>query len=316
VHAATAGKVRYLDGWTNGFMAVVAAPLLLWGAASTFQLTNACFHNPWISWIPAASTSGVILVTSRLRERTGLDAHIKRLASYLIAVAMTIEISVSGIQHVLPSTLNPPALVLFFMGCVPTGMGGFTYKLWRMAAAAEREANAAAEQARIEASEQAQAAIVAAQAQAEAERARLAAEREKVALWEDAQARQRSANLAAQREAAQLAAQQTEAQLRLAEAQARVANAVNAAPAPAPKTTKANPKKPLHAVDTDALGRVAKPSPKRDAALRYLIEQAKAGRLDEVTAAEVDKHIEANSYARRYLAEWKRDVLAHLREVA
>jgi Na+-transporting methylmalonyl-CoA/oxaloacetate decarboxylase gamma subunit len=296
-------------------MAIVAAPLLLWGAASTFQLTNACFHNPWISWIPAASTSGVILVTSRLRERTGLDAHIKRLASYLIAVAMTIEISVSGIQHVLPSTLNPPALVLFFMGCVPTGMGGFTYKLWRMAAAAEREANAAAEQARIEASEQAQAAIVAAQAQAQAEQARLAAEREKAALWEDAQARQRSANLDAERQRAQLAQQIAEAEQVAAEARARVSAALDSAPE-APKTTKANPKKPLRAVATDALGRVAKPSPKRDAALRYLIEQAKAGRLDEVTAAEVDKHIEANSYARRYLAEWKRDVLAHLREVA
>jgi Na+-transporting methylmalonyl-CoA/oxaloacetate decarboxylase gamma subunit len=297
-------------------MAIVAAPLLLWGAASTFQLTNACFHNPWIAWIPAVSTSGVVLVTSRLRDRPGLDAHIRKLAGYLIAVAMLIEISVSGIQHVLPATLNPPLMVLFFMGCVPTGMGAFTYKLWRMAAAAEREANAAAEQARIEANEQAQAAIVAAQAQAQAEQARLAAEREKVALWEDAQARQRSANLAAQREAAQLAAQQTAAQLRLAEAQARISAAVSPPTPQTPKTTKAPAKQPLRAVDTDALGRVAKPSPKRDAALRYLIEQAKAGRLDDVTGAEVDKHIGANSYARRFLPQWKADVRAYLREVA
>lgn len=297
-------RVRYVDKWDHGGAAAIVGPLVLAGAASVFMLAKACGWSPWIAWIPAVSTSGVMLVNTRLAMRRVMDPHVKRWATYLAGFAVLVEIIVAGLQHSLPDTLKPPATVMFIIGALPTLMGAATIKIWAAAVEAQEAANAAAEQAALNA-----------QRAAEVEAARLDTERQIIAEREASQARQRDADLAAQRERTRLATEQAQAEQAAAAVRERINAAVCSEPTPpAPKTTKASPKKTLHAVDTDALGRVARPSPKRDAALRYLISQA--GRLDEVTAAEVDKHIGANSYARRYLAEWVRDVKAHLREVA
>lgn len=300
------GRVRYVDKWTHSGAAAIVIPLVLWGAASVCMLAKACGIPWYVAWIPAVSTSGVMLVNTRLAMRRVMDPHVKRWATYLAAFAVLMEIIVAGLQHSLPDTLQPPAAVMFIIGALPTLMGAATIKIWSAAVEAQEAADAAAQQATFDAQRAADAAAV-----------QLQTERQILAEREASATRQRNADIETQRQLTRLAQDQATAEQQTADARARVTAAVRNEPTPrTPKPAKASPKKTLHAVDVDALGRVAKPSPKRDAALRYLIEQARAGRLDEVTAVEVDKHIGGNAYARRYLPAWKKDVRAHLREVA
>ena len=297
-------RVRYLDKWDDRLIFGVAAPLVLWGAASVFMLAAACGIDYYIAWIPALATSGVMLSSTRLAMRHGMPAHIKRWATYLAAFAVFMEIIVAGLQHSLPEKLQPPGIVMFVIGCLPTLMGAATIKVWASAHAEQAAVNAAAEQAAVNAQTAIQVETARARAVAEAETARLAAQRQLLADQEAAGKRKRADEAAHARELAAIAQQTAQAEAAAAEARQRVSAAVDTPEAAKPRQR--TPKSPakLKAVDTDALGRVARPSPKRDAALRYLIAQYDAGRLDKVTGTEVDKHIGANAYARRYLDEW------------
>lgn len=292
-----ARPVRFLDTWTQTGIGLVVAPLILWGATSVFMLTAACGVPMWAAWIPAVSTSGVMLVASRLAMRQGLDLHIKRYALWLAVAAVLIEMVVAGLQHALPETLNAPGLVKAMIGALPTAMGGATFKIWSMASAAQDAANAAAQDA-ID-----QAALA-----AETARIETAAHAERIAAQKSAESQRQAAEIAHQRELTALATTAAAAEQNRAKAAATVAKALEAAPQrphlvpdPAPEPT-------------DALGRPARVSPKRDAALRYLLTQR--NRLNDVTAAEVDREIGANGYARKHLTTWITDVRTHAGEGA
>jgi len=293
-------RVRYLDRWDDFGIGLVVIPLVLWGAASVFLLARACHIDAYVAWIPAVATTGVMLTTTRMAMRHGMPAEIKKWATYLAAFAVLAEIIVAGLQHSLPATLQPPAIVMFIIGCLPTLMGAATIKVWSAAHSAQTAANAAAEQA-----------IINAQAQQAAQLAQVQAQRQIIADQESATRRRQADEIEHARQLAAIATQTAQAEQAAAAARERVSTALNnpAPEGPRKRAPKPPAKKPT-LVTTDALGNVAKPSPKRDAALRYLIDNAH--RLGEVTGAEVDRHIGANSYARRYLDEWVAAVRAHL----
>lgn len=286
--AVTAPRVRYLDGWTQAGIALVVVPLILWGAVSVFMLAAACGITRWVAWVPAVSTSGVMLVTTRLAMRRGLDPHIKQWATGLAVVAVFIEMVVAGLQHALPATLQPPAVVMFLIGCLPTVMGAATLKVWSAASTAQETANAAAEQA-----------VLDAQAADEHARAQTAELAEQLRLKAAAETQTREAELVQARQLAALAQQTAQAEQAKAAAARQVADAL---------TSPAAPRRP-HLVPSP------KPtsSPKRDAALAWLVEQARAGRdLDSIPAAEVDRAINAKAYARKHLKTWIADVRAYV----
>lgn len=289
--------VRYLDRWDNALIGLVVIPLVLWGAASVFMLAMACRIEVWIAWVPALATTGVMLSTTRMAMRHGMPAHIKQWATYLAAFAVFAEIIVAGLQHSLPDKLQPPAIVMFVIGCLPTLMGAATIKVWASAFAAQDAANAAAEQAARNELDR-----------AETARIETAALAERLRLEQAADARRRADELDHQRKLTQLASDAAAAEAQRAQAAATVEKAVKAPAAPSrPRLVPPPATEP-----TDALGRPARPSPKRDAALRYLIAQHDDGRLEEVTATEVDKHIGANAYARKHLTTWIADVRAYV----
>lgn len=293
---------RLLNRWTRAGLTTAISPLILWGAASVFMISVACGVSVWIAWVPALSTSGVMLASTLISLQSGLDRRIRHYAGYLAAFAVVLDALVAGVQHTLPATIDAPLGVKFLIGLLPSVMGGLLVHIWAMAHAQERR----------EASE-----LAAREARAETEReARIEADRV------------HAAELAASRELAETAERETAARRRAQETAAReVATnkaALDRVAAPAPATV-VKPV-PLHAVPSvreakrptkpagtvDALGRAARPAPKRDAALKYLIQKCRAGELDGVTAAEVDRHIGANNYAKRLLDGWKRDVREHV----
>jgi hypothetical protein len=275
---ATAPRVRYLDRWDDRLIFAVAAPLVLWGAASVFMLAWACGIEPWIAWVPALATSGVMLSSTRIAMRHGIPAHIKQWATYLAVFAVFAEIIVAGLQHSLPQTLQPPAGVMFAIGCLPTLMGAATIKVWSAAKAEQAAANAAAEHA------QAQTAALA----------------EQLRLQAAADAQTREAELAQARQLSALAQQTAQAEQAKAAAARQVAEALKAPAAPQRPHLVPPPSKPAA-------------SPKRDAALAWLVEQARAGRdLDSIPAAEVDRAINAKAYARKHLKTWIADVRAYV----
>lgn len=292
--STTARPVRFLDSWTQAGIGFVVAPLILWGAASVFMLTAACGVPYWAAWIPAVSTSGVMLVTSRLAMRRGLDLHIKRYAAYLAVAAVLIEMVVAGLQHALPETLHAPAAVKALIGALPTAMGGATFKVWSMASAAQDAANVAAQDALD------QAALA-----AETARIETAAQAQRLAAQTAADKQRQDSELAHQRELTKLAADAAAAETARAQAAQSVAKALTTPQRPhlVPDPTPGS---------TDALGRPMRTSPKRDAALRYLLAQHNIGRdLHTVTAAEVDREIGGQGYARKHLKTWIADVLTH-----
>lgn len=287
--------VRYLDRWDNALIGLVVVPLVLWGAASVFMLAEACNISAWIAWIPAMATTGVMLSTTRMAMRHGMPAQIKRWATYLAAFAVFAEIIVAGLQHSLPDKLQPPAIVMFIIGCLPTLMGAATIKVWASAFAAQDAANAAAEQAARNELDR-----------AETARIETAALAERLRLEQAADARRRADELDHQRKLTQLASDAAAAEAQRAQAAATVEKAVKAPAAPSrPRLVPSPAPGP-----TDALGRPARSSPKRDAALRYLL--ANASRLGDITAAEVDTAIGANAYARKHLTTWIADVRAYV----
>jgi hypothetical protein len=283
-----ATDARLLDRWTRTGVAVAVAPLLPWGAVHVFLLAAACGIPSWVAWIPALSTTGVMIASTRLALQHKLDRHTRALAKYLSWFAITLDALVSGIYHVLPVHLTPSAVVIFTVAILPAIMGGLLWHIRSLAGAQESRA----------AAEAAEAAIAAQTATAE-----LDAQRQALALQASADEQRRLDELNHAQQIADIRKQAAHAAEREQAARKRVADAVTA-----PSKPHLVPDPPAGPVD--ALGRPAKASPKRDKALRYLIAQA--GRLDEVTAAEVDRHIESKGYARKYLTEWKAGVRTHV----
>jgi hypothetical protein len=283
-----ATDARLLDRYTRIGVGVAVAPLLPWGAVHVFLLAAATGIPSWVAWIPALSTTGVMIASTRLALQHKLDRRTRALAKYLSWFAITLDALVSGIYHILPAHLTPNPAVIFTVAILPAIMGGL---LWHIrSAAGAQESRMAAEAAE---------AATAAQAAA----AELDAQRQALALQAEADEQRRIANLNHEQQIANIRSQAAQAAEREQAAHKRVAAAITA-------PSKPTLVPPAPAGPVDALGRPAKASPKRDKALRYLLDQVV--RLDDVTAAEVDRHIGSTGYARKYLTDWKDGVRAHV----
>lgn len=294
-------RPRLLDSWTKRGLTTAIAPLLPWGAASVFLLAVALGVPWWVAWIPALSTTGVMLGASLLSMRPGLDRHIRNYARNLAAFAIVLDALVSGVQHITPAHVADPSKALVFLVCIlPPVMGGLLYHAFLLARAQERDMVTAWEAAK----RQAEADRI---AREQAASAALAAEIERARVSEA----ERGKQLAHERQLAEIAAQTA----RDAEREATARRTVETALKPPVKTTRVKPHlvpDPPADGPVDALGRKARPAPKRDAALRYLLDAHRSGRnLDDITAAEVDKAIKANGYSKSRLPTWITDVRAY-----
>jgi hypothetical protein len=287
--AGTRPDPELFDTWTRYGIYVALVPLLGWDAASVFMLAVAGGISPWIAWIPAMSTSGIMLASTRISMRPGLDAHVRSYAKGLAVFGGLLGLIIAAVQHALPANIGEPhwgwrALI----GGLPVAMGAILAHIYSQARASH--------DARLRAYAQAQEADAAA-----------------VLAAETAQILARQAREAELAHAAQLADIETEATRKrldaeLAQQRALAALTERTATVTAAVTTLHSVPNPPPSGNTDALGRKARPSQKRDDALRYLLAAHRDGRLNTVTAAEVDRAIGANGYAKKNLTQWVTDV--------
>lgn len=289
--------------WTRRGLYAALVPLLAWDAASVFMLALACHISWYVAWIPAISTSGVMLASSQIALHDDLDADVRRCAKYLAVFGGALGMVIAAVQHALPVDIGTPHWIWrALIGGLPVAVGGYLAYIVHAAHAAH--ARKLAEQRTAEAAAIAQVEqlrLSKIEAQATAERERVATQRAAQEA-KDSRATERAAELAHANALADAARRQ-------ADAQATVTRAIEPGLHSVPDPT---PEGPL-----DALGRKARPSEKRDAALRWLLRQHRDGRnLDTVTAAEVDRVINANRYSHKHLTTWIRDVRAHARKAA
>lgn len=127
---------RLLDRWTWGAVGLTIAPLILWGAASVLLLAIACGVPWYLAWIPSASTTGVMLVSSIFAMRETLSDHVRAYARRLAYSAISLDTVVSGLHLALPTDLQPGWGWLLLVGMLPPLMGGVT---WHMVTTAIRE---------------------------------------------------------------------------------------------------------------------------------------------------------------------------------
>lgn len=289
---------RSLDSWTRVALALTVVPLLLWGAVSVFELALDVVRLWPVALIPAVSTTGVMLVSTRISMLSELAPGIRTYATRLAVFAICLDVLVAGIQHALPAALNPAWGWKLLIGMLPPLMGGITAHLVALVIKDYRRLNAE-DEAKITAADQLHRSKI--EADAAAERERLATQR----------ATQEAKLIRDTERAAELAHAQALADTvrRQASSQTTVTRAIEPSLHSVPNLAPQGP--------TDALGRKARPSAKRDAALRWLLAQHGSHRdLDTVTAAEVDRVISANRYSHKHLSTWVTDVRAYARKAA
>lgn len=286
-----AARPELFDTWTQRGLLIALVPLLGWDAASVFQLALAA-HVSWVvAWIPAISTSGVMIASTRISMRAA-DHDVRRQAKILSWVGLTLGVVIAATQHALPSTLTSvPWEAMALIGALPVAMGGW---LWHIYALAHTRAEQAALTARA-------AMIARAQADETAQRARATAERDRVA------------ELDHQRELADIAARAVSAQretVELAERQRAASTAVVSAALTKPTLVRSVPQKPTAA-------RKTKPT-LRDAAITELVRRHRSGvDITNTVAAELDAAIGASKgYCKKFLTEIVDHVLTAERGVA
>lgn len=266
--------------WTWGAVGLTLAPLILWGAASVFLLAVACGIPAYLAWVPSASTTGVMLLSSMFAMKEELSGAIRTYAQRLAYFGIGLDTVVAGLHLALPIKLSPAIGWLLLIGMLPPLMGGVT---WHMVCTATREIRAtrAATTAAILAAQQAELARAAA-----AEQARLAR-----ALDVEAAERTRIADETAARK------------------RAAAATVVNAA-LTGPTLVRNTPRKTTPV-------RKAKPT-LRDAAIAELVTRHRAGAdIRTTVAAELDAAIGASKgYCKKFLTEIVDHVLTAERGVA
>jgi hypothetical protein len=283
--------VELFDPWTRRGLLIALVPLLGWDAASVFQLATAAHVAAYVAWIPAISTSGIMLASSRISTQA-TDPDVRRQAKILSWVGLTLGVIIAAVQHSLPSTLTSvPWEAMALIGALPVAMGGWLWHIYSLAHARAEQATATAvaEQAARAEAEQA------------ATTARLTTERD------------RAAELAHQRELAEIAAQQAvtqQAAAELAERHRAASAAVVNAALTGPTLVRSTPQKP-------AALRKAR-STLRDAAIAELVTRHRAGRdITTTVAAELDAAIGASKgYCKKFLPQIIEHVLTAERGVA
>jgi hypothetical protein len=289
--AAPARPDGPFDPWTNRAVQLGLVPLLGWDAASVFLLAVACHVDAWVAWIPAMSTSGIMLAAARISTRS-IYPEVRRNAAVLSWVGLALGITIAAIQHVLPSEITVvPWPVLALIGALPVAMGGWLWHIYATAQGAHAAHLAAQGAARVAATEAAR----------NAELTAITAQRERAAQLAHAQelatiAAQRAS---AEREAADATARKLTAERKLTSEVAAVA----AGPRPVPGRKPESP------------GRQA---PLRKAAIAELTRRHRAGQdITQTVSAELDRTIGASvGYTKKIISDLVAAVLNQERGVA
>lgn len=273
-------RAPLFNRWTWGAVGLTIAPLILWGAASVFLLAVACGIPAYLAWIPSASTTGVMLVSSIFAMTESLSDDVRAYARKLAYSAIGLDTVVSGLHLALPVHLNPAVGWLLLIGMLPPLTGGITAHMIAAAVHEHRATGKAAVAAQL-AAEQAHRDSQAAIAQAErlATIARAEADAKRVA--DEADARKR----------------------------ATAAAVVNTALTKPTLVRAPAPKPPVK--------RTAKPT-LRDAAVAELVRRHRAGQdIAATVAAELDIAIGAGKgYCKKFLSEIVDHVLTAERRTA
>lgn len=125
-------RPELFDKLTQRGVQVALVPLLAWDAVSVFLLAVAC-HFPWyVAWIPAISTSGIMLASSRIALQ-GTDPHVRAWAKNLAWFGLALGIVIAAVQHMLPDRIDPPLLVIGLIGGLPVAMGGCLWHIYCLA---------------------------------------------------------------------------------------------------------------------------------------------------------------------------------------
>lgn len=283
-------RSELFDPWTRRGLLLALVPLLGWDAASVFELAMACHVPVYVAWIPAISTSGIMLASTRITMRAA-DHDVRRQAKILSWVGLALGVVIAAVQHALPQTLTSvPWEAMALIGALPVAMGGW---LWHIYSAAHARAEQAALAARA-------AMIARAHADETAQRDRATADRN------------RAAELAHQRDLADIAERAASAQREAAETaeRQRAASAAVVSAALTKPTLRSVPQRP-------AVTRKAKPT-LRDAAIAELVRRHRAGTdIRTTVAAELDAAIGASKgYCKKFLTEIVDHVLTAERGVA
>lgn len=301
---ATTGRGLPLGRVALAGLVATVLPLLLFGGVSVFVLAVAASVPTVVAWVPAVALGGVMLCSTVISMQHGVDRVIRRYAGWLAAVAILGEILVAGGQHYLAvghdsmPRLDQPAWGAI-IGGLPSLMGGLLIHIVAMVVAqARREAARAVEMAReADLAERARAAADAARRQAIA----VEDERHQLNL-----ARERDLTAAAEAKTAAVQ-RQIEAAEKLARIQVEQVELVGRASGePGPRR--------LEAIGGTArrVTGVGRKSPVRDAAIRWLRAQHRAGRvLAEIGPTELAGAISANKETcKKGLPDWRAAVLA------
>lgn len=122
--------------WTWGAVGLTLAPLILWGAASVFLLAIAVGIPWYLAWIPSASTTGVMLLSSNFSMTETLSGHVRSYARTLAWFCISLDTLVAGLHLALPAQVHPGWGWLLLIGMLPPLMGGIS---WHMVGSAIRE---------------------------------------------------------------------------------------------------------------------------------------------------------------------------------
>lgn len=163
-----------LNRFLLGIAAFTAAVLLFWGGESLFEFARKCHVAAWLAWIPAVSTSGVMLLSTAIAMNKALDKHTRIWAGSLAGFGILMDVAAAMGQHVLAMQTGPVHVAPVWgavIGGLPPLMGGLLVHVISLVFGQHRREQAEAEAAALEAERQRQMRI-----DAEAERTRRIAE--------------------------------------------------------------------------------------------------------------------------------------------
>lgn len=281
------------DRWTHVGLLAALAPLLAWDAVSVFLLAWACSVPWYVAWIPAISTSGMMLASGRISENPDVDERVRRHAKRFAYFSAVLGMGIAAIHLALPEHIaRPHWAVLALIGGLPVAMGTV---LWHIRSQARyfHELKLAAQQAQ---------AIARAETEASAEQARITAARDQAAQIEHARV---LATIATQQATAEASA--ADAATRRLAAERKLASEVadvTAGPRPVPgRKSETSP------------GRQA---PLRKAAITELTRRHRAGQdISRTVSAELDRTIGASvGYSKKIIGDLVAAVLQQERRAS
>jgi len=292
------------DRWTTNAIKIALVPLLGWDAASVFQLAMTVGIEWFIAWIPAMSTSGLMLAATRISQRA-TDPDVRRHAGWLAWTCLVMGVFIAGIQHVLPAHLEHVEWYWrALIGSLPVAAGGWLYHIYATAQARAKAAAAAAKRAR------------------EAQRAEMLRQVEVQAAQDAIQRQRRDDEIAHARRLADVAKDRAAAETTAANATARkladqqrldelMSNFSKPRPVPPPAPAPA-PSKPAAKPATAPRGEL------QGKAVAELVRRHRAGQdIATTVAAELDRAIGASTgYSKKKLADWIDLVLAQERRAS